>query len=452
MQKLSRDVNVIQGVCRMMLETGLGFIVFFFGTFLLVLWKAPLISLVFLAVIVCTALMHHFFHRRLEANSRRLRESFYQEGDTLYGLLEMLPTLSLFGVTRLFKPLFLSSTQQLAENQIRQQKGVIHFNALFQAETWAVHSVVLVVCTWLFLQGGLQVGDIVMYDMLIAQMLGGVSQLMSVLPQLDMGLEYARSLQELLFNEKNPSPAVTSLDQSSWNEKDKGASTLFRFRSVTFRYAPDKPPVISEFSTEIHEREFLCFLGRNGSGKSTLAKLMTGIYAPNAGEIHSFHRKVATVPQHIVIYKDTLLENVRLRDRNLSEALVKSILLECGFLRFFDKHPQGIQTEITPGSLSGGELQILGIARALVRRPDVLILDELTNNLDIVAKETIYTLLNAQRQRCTIVLITHDLSCVDMADRIFVFHHRGISELQGPDVATRNQQALEMIKAEGDYE
>jgi ATP-binding cassette, subfamily B, bacterial len=454
MQKLSRDVPVIIGTCRMLIESGLGFLIFFFGTFSLVVWKAPSISFIFIAAIIFAILTHRLFHRKLEGYAKEIRECFYREGDVVLGLLEMLPILNMFGVTTFYRSLFLTSVKKTTENQIRQQKSMTDFRVLIQTEIWGVRAIVLLVCTYLFLKGGLKIGDIVMYDMLIAQMLGGLSQVMFILPQLDMGLEYARSLKETLSLgecQNHISEITQTATPGSPHRRSKNVmarQTALNLKSVTFRYSPDKPPVIKDFTAKIHKGEFVCFLGRNGTGKSTLAKLLIGAYKPESGKVYSSDQKPTIVPQHIVIYRDSLLENVRLRDENIPELIVETMLRQCGFARFLDSHSSGLYTSLSPGSLSGGELQILGIVRALVRNPETLILDELANNLDIVAKEAVYSVLTDLRGQCTIILITHDITCLELADRVFVFHQDGISEIHGPDTTSRAHNALEIIRKE----
>jgi ATP-binding cassette, subfamily B, bacterial len=454
MQKLSRDVSAVVGTCRMLFEAGLGFLIFFFGTFCLVVWKAPSISLIFIAVIIFAILTRRLFHKKLEVETKEVRECFYREGDVVLGLLEMLPILNLFGVTFLYKPLFLSTIKQTAKSQINQQKSMTDFKVLIQTEIWGVHAVVLLVCTYLFLKGGLKIGDIVMYDMLIAQMLNGLSQVMFILPQLDMGLEYAKSLKETLTLGENRNHTSNSIQTPASVPPVRHRSNVtarpivLNLESVTFRYSPDKPPVITDFTANIHKGEFVCFLGRNGTGKSTLAKLLIGAYQPESGKVYSSDQKPAMIPQHIVIYRDSLLENVRLRDENISESIVETMLRQCGFKRFLDTHPSGLYTSLSPGSLSGGELQTLGIVRALVRNPETLILDELTNNLDIVAKEAVFSVLTGLCGQCTIILITHDITCLELADRVFVFHQDGISEIHGSDTTSRTHNALEIIRKE----
>ena len=90
---------------------------------------------------------------------------------------------------------------------------------------------------------------------------------------------------------------------------------------------------------------------------------------------------------------------------------------------------------------------MLGIARAMVRRPDVLLLDELTNNLDVVARERIAAILERLRHLCTIIVVTHDLHATRMADRVFLFNQGQIEEVEGVG-AEREEQILALLRNE----
>ena len=221
-------------------------------------------------------------------------------------------------------------------------------------------------------------------------------------------------------------------------------------QNVSFSYEPGKKDlIIRNFSTQIHRGEFVCFLGRNGTGKSTLAKLLLGMERPTTGRIYMMAEQPVVVPQHIVIYPDSLLENIRLRDTSVSTRQVERLLCRCGLGHFLQE--KGIHTMLVPGMLSGGELQILGIVRALVRQPELLVLDELTNNLDIVAKEAVYLLLKKLAKECTMIVITHDTSCLELSDRIFVFQRAGIIEVAENTKEKRVDTAIQMIRKDAGF-
>lgn len=453
LQKLSRDVVVVQMTSRLLLDAGLGFVVFFLGTFLLVARKAPLLSLVFVAMAAAAWFTHRRFAPRIASAARDVREACCDEGDSALGLLAMMPVLGLYGVLDRFRPLFLSQVDRTIGSQRRQQRHAIDFRAAIQFEVLGVHAVLLLACTWLFLEGGLAIGDIVTYDILVGQVLGGLSQLVFALPQIRIGQEYARSLAPALGLSEDGrndgrNDTVAPAPARAQAAVPQDPAVAFDLDSVTFRYRPDGPPVLRDFTARIRKGEFVCFLGRNGTGKSTLAKLLVGAYAPCSGRLRSADPRPGLVPQQIIVHRDSLLENVRLRDETIATAEVEAMLRECGLGRCLDGLPEGLSTVLAPGRLSGGELQTLGIVRALVRQPRTLIVDELTNNLDIVAKESVYALLSGLRGRCTLAVITHDVSCIGLADRVFVFRREGIVEVTGHDVDARTRAAQQLLHEE----
>lgn len=458
MQKLSRDVPIVQGACRSLIGSGLAFLVSFFGTIALILWKAPIVSLPFVVVVVAVGLTHGLFSSRLEKKTHKIRESHYLEGDQLLGLLDMLPVFKSYGVGGFFWPLFTTRLHLTARRQADQQTCLNDYRTIIQTEFWGVHAVSLLACTALFLKGGLKAGDVVMYDMLIAQVLGGLGQFVFALPQISMGLEYAKSLGNVITREnatQTAAMAPTPTDARTSERLNRNglvplpadeARLAFKLDAVTFRYAPEMDPVIADFSANLRTREFVCFLGRNGTGKSTLAKLLIGIYSPERGRVLSHDPTPAYVPQQITVFRGTLLENIRLRDPSITERQVYETLTELGARKLVERANRGLRQSISPGTLSGGELQVLGIARALVRDPETLIIDEITNNLDIVAKEMVYSALARLRQRRTIVLITHDISCASLADRVFVFDVGRIREIEGSDGLELERRAGEAIR------
>ncbi len=436
MQKFTRDIAVISGLCKIIIDSGLGFMTFFLGTFIVFASKTPSISIIFLLSLMLTTIIYLLFKHKIEDTSRNLRETLYNEGSTILDLIEMLPILNIFGIVHLYSPFFGRSVDVASKQQIKQKKIVTNFKMAIKLEFTIINMTVLLLCTFFFLDKKLVVGDIVMYNILISETLGGLSQIFNVIPELGRGIEYKKSLQQIFdlgdVNDKN--------NYGNYNDNQYA----YDISNISFDY-DNKNSVLNNFSTKIKKNEFVCFLGRNGTGKSTLAKIMSGSYKPKSGIIISSESNPAIVPQRIVVYNDTLLENIRLKDTSITEETVRDYLQKCGFNQFLQKHSNNLHTKIKTNMLSGGELQLLGIVRALVHNRNTLILDEITNNLDIVAKEAIYSVLEYLSGKCTIILITHDISCLRIADRIFVFQKNLVSEAKGTSSDDKISNAINMI-------
>ena len=209
------------------------------------------------------------------------------------------------------------------------------------------------------------------------------------------------------------------------------------FEHVSFRYQPDLPLVIRDFSLEIKPGMTVGFVGRSGSGKTTLTKLLQSLYPVSRGiiridgidirEIDKTHlrRNIGVVLQENYFFGGTVRENISLPKQNASlEEIIYAAKL-AGADEFIQKLPRGYDTllEENASNLSGGQKQRLAIARALLTNPPILIFDEATSALDPESEEVIRRNLKAIARGRTVLIVSHRLSIVGHADRIVVIDH-----------------------------
>lgn len=208
-----------------------------------------------------------------------------------------------------------------------------------------------------------------------------------------------------------------------------------QLQEVSFRYAPDRAPALSELSLSIPAGASVGVIGANGSGKTTVADILAGLLLPQSGRVsvdgipldrqtrQSWQSSIAYVPQHVSVLDATFAENVapgipveRIDRRRLEEAVALARLVEC-----VAAFPGGYAERLGErGSrLSGGQRQRLGIARALYRQASLLILDEATSSLDPGAEGDIVDMLDALRPRRTIVHIAHRLASLRHCELIY---------------------------------
>ncbi len=203
-----------------------------------------------------------------------------------------------------------------------------------------------------------------------------------------------------------------------------------RFEAVTFAY--DDRPVLDALSAVIRPNTLTVVFGPSGSGKSTFIDLLLGLAKPSGGRIlvgdvplndidlRSWRAQIGFVPQEVLLFNDTLLSNITLDDPALSRADVEASLKEAGAWSFVSALPRGLDTEVGErGSmLSGGQRQRIALARALVRRPSLLILDEATSALDPEIERAIWEELKVLTRRHTIVAVTHQPRVLGLADAV----------------------------------
>ena len=205
-------------------------------------------------------------------------------------------------------------------------------------------------------------------------------------------------------------------------------------KNLEFNYGEIANPVLKNINLKIEPGQFVAFIGPSGSGKSTLADLIIGINEPNSGEIDYFTKSSSSikrdnigfgyVPQNPGRIYGTIKENIgfgldEIQDDLLAQAIDGAHLsdvvnnLESGF-----EFHTGEQSD----DLSGGQMQRIGLARALYSKPNILLLDEATSALDVEIEAAVSKSLEKLRGSCTIVVIAHRLSTVKNADVVFVVH------------------------------
>jgi len=204
------------------------------------------------------------------------------------------------------------------------------------------------------------------------------------------------------------------------------------YRDVSFEYLP-QTPVLKGIAFEVQPGEHVGFVGPSGAGKSSLMGLLLRLYAPNSGsvEVDGFDvgqikldtliDQCAVVPQLAYLYEGTIRENVLYGNPDASDADFEQACKDAGLSDFIAKLEDGYDTWIGEGTmLSGGEKQRICIARALIRHPRILILDEATSSLDARTESEILECLNRIAKGRTVLSIAHRLKAVRTCDRIYV--------------------------------
>ena len=228
------------------------------------------------------------------------------------------------------------------------------------------------------------------------------------------------------------------LDRSKESDAPTQRNITFRngnieLKNVAFRYG-NRSLVLDDVCTTIRQGEKLAVVGPSGCGKTTVTKLLMGFYAPEKGSIciggqdianmnlASLREHVAYVPQDVAMFSDTIRNNLLLgNDQQIKDAQIAKVLetVDCDFVK---EMPFGLDTvlEENAANLSGGQRQRLALARALLRNPAILILDESTSALDTIAERKIQDSLKKVYPAMTVIMVAHRLNSIRNCDRILV--------------------------------
>jgi len=217
-----------------------------------------------------------------------------------------------------------------------------------------------------------------------------------------------------------------------------------QFNQVSFRHQSASSNALTKIDFGAARGDTIAFVGPSGAGKTTLVKLLVGLYAPQAGEIlyngvastrvdlDALREKIGFVTQDTQLFSGTIRENLLFVNPKATDAECMEVLHKAAAHTLLARADRGLDTRIGEGGVkvSGGEKQRLSIARALLRRPQLLVFDEATSSLDSLTEEEITKTIRevADNQEAISILIAHRLSTVMHADRIYVLERGRIVE------------------------
>ena len=219
-----------------------------------------------------------------------------------------------------------------------------------------------------------------------------------------------------------------------------------RISALHFRYDRARgPDVLDNLNLVVPARSVVAISGASGAGKTTLADILLGLLTPdkgfvsidgeplNASRLAAWRRSVAYIPQDNVLFNETVRANVLWGSDDSTDAELREVLAQTGMEQTIATMPLGVDTVIGErgNQLSGGQRQRLSLARALLRRPTLLILDEATNALDEDSESTLWTLIQRLKSTTTILIIAHRESTLRKADFVAVLENGAISRF-GP--------------------
>ncbi len=223
-----------------------------------------------------------------------------------------------------------------------------------------------------------------------------------------------------------------------------GALDSLRFDRVSFQHQSASSPALREISFEVNRGETIAFVGPSGAGKTTLVKLLVGLYRPKTGHIYyngvaedeiaieDLRERIGFVTQDAQLFSGSIRENLRFVRPDASDEDCLEVLRQASVESLLKRADRGLDTVIGEGGVkvSGGEKQRLSIARALLRRPQLLVFDEATSSLDSLTEEEIsQTIRDVAASRDAVTcLIAHRLSTVLHADCIYVLERGKIVE------------------------
>ena len=307
----------------------------------------------------------------------------------------------------------------------------------------------VIIGVYLILDGQLSVGALVASTMLSGRVLAPISGIASVITRATQTFVSLKALNRVMALERERPPERTYVAR-----RIKGGSVAFE--NVTFRYPNGSLNALENVSFRVSPGERIGIIGRIGSGKTTVGRLLAGFYEPKDGRIlvddvdlrqydpADLRTGVGFVLQDTDLFFGKLRDNIALGKPNATDEEILEAARLSGVETFIAGHPLGYEMPVSEGgrSLSGGQKQAIGLARALIRHPKILFLDEPTAHFDVRSEaEFLNRLKILAAQDMTIIISTHRLSLLAFVERLLLFE-QGKLVADGP-----RDKIIEMLQS-----
>ncbi|UNM12508.1 NHLP family bacteriocin export ABC transporter peptidase/permease/ATPase subunit [Streptomyces formicae] len=303
-------------------------------------------------------------------------------------------------------------------------------------------------------EGHISIGLLVAFQALVTRFTAPITRLNGMASRIQ---DFAADVARLKDVENFPADSLyTRREPPASTRRLMGHVTL---EDITFGYSPLDKPLLTGFSLSVGPGQQVALVGGSGSGKSTVSRLIAGLYSPWEGTVRIDGRRLDEIPrgalaasvsfvdQEVFLFEGTVRDNVALWDPSIPDEAVVDALKDAALHEVVSRRPGGIHGRVEQDgrNFSGGQRQRLEIARALVRRPSVLVLDEVTSALDAQTEQVIID--NLRRRGCACVVIAHRLSTVRDSDEIVVLDHGSVVERgRHEELVARGGSYAELVK------
>jgi len=409
-------------------------ILMFFIALVILLWLNWQLALLILVPVPIVLIAFNLFHNFIRARFEREWRRSSKVNSILHDIIKGIRTVKAFGNEKREIEKYSEATHDLAT---MSSKNEALWGVMFPPLTFLIGTgefLVLFIGGWMVINGTMTVGALVQFNMYLWAIYGPLRWLVGLPRWLANTTTSMVKVFELLDEESEITTVGTPQNVPIAGEVN--------FDSVYFGYKSYEP-VLKGVSLEIKPGEMIGLVGKSGVGKSTLINLAMRLYDPNSGKIKindtdlrametdHLHENMGVVFQDSFLFAGTFLENIAYGKPGATVEEVIAAAKAAEAHDFIVKTPDGYNTQVGEGgqSLSGGERQRISIARAVIKNPEILILDEATSSLDVETESLIQESLNRITKGRTTIAIAHRLSTLRNADRLVVLKEGGIAEV-----------------------
>ena len=435
--RVASDITQIQEVLRTTIAEFFRQIIIVFGGIAFLFFISWKLSLIMLATVPVMAIVAVFFGRYIRKLSKEAQDYIATSNSVLEEALTGIANVKAFTNEWFLLGKYKKSTQQTRDLNVRSGiwRGLFVSFIIF----CLFGAIVFIVWKGLLMTQGPnpELASEGFYQFVLFTIMMGAS--IGSLPDLYASVQKAVGATENLLDllQEEGENLTTKVDQSI------EINGSLRFENLIFHY-PQRPDinVLKGIDFKVEPNQTLALVGQSGSGKSTIANLILQFYKPTSGHIyfgdqkasdldlHALRQHMAIVPQEVLLFSGSILENIRFGRPDATDAEVMEAAQKANAWEFISTFPEQLATEVGDRGiqLSGGQKQRIAIARAILKNPSILILDEATSALDSTSERLVQEALEELMKGRTSIVIAHRLSTIRQADQILVLQDGQITE------------------------
>ncbi len=435
--RISADIALLQDTLTYTLAEFIRQIIVITGGVTLLVLTSWKLTLFMLAVLPAAILLAVFFGRFIRSYARKVQKQIAESNTIVEETLQGIRSVKAFTNELYETARYRVRTNEAAATGIKGGKYRGAFSAFMITGIFGALVAVIWKGASMMAAGIINTGELfsfVIYSGFIGGTIGGLA---GVFTQIQKFLGATEELFELLDEEPERVENITEI-----SEKEIITGNI-RIRNLSFSY-PSRPEekVLENINLEISRNQMVAIVGPSGAGKSTITTLLLGLYEPSAGAIEfdgrlstsfslsALRRQLALVPQDIFLFGGTIRENIGYGRPGATDSEIAEAAEKANALEFIDRFPDRFDTVVGERGtqLSGGQRQRIAIARAVLKDPRILILDEATSSLDSESERLVQDALEKLMRGRTSIVIAHRLSTVRKSDKIVVLDNGRIVE------------------------
>jgi ABC-type multidrug transport system fused ATPase/permease subunit len=449
--RISADIILLQETLTTTLAEFIRQIIIIIGGIVLLTITSPKLTLFMLAVLPGIMILARIFGKFIRKFSKQVQSQVAESNTIVEETLQGIQSVKSFTNEYFEIARYRKKTEEIAQIGILSGKYKGAFSAFIVFGLFGALVAVIWKGSSLLANGELVAGDLFSFVIYSAFVGGTIGGLASVYTSIQKFIGATEDLFAIFNEQEEDIQEITALDS-----KDELHGQI-AFQNLTFAY-PSRPEenVLRNIEVSISANQMVALVGASGAGKSTIATLLLRLHDASSGAIlfdgkdsrefslSALRSQIALVPQDILLFGGTIRENIAYGKPGATEAEITEAAQKANAMEFISRFPEKLETIVGERGtqLSGGQRQRIAIARAVLKNPKILILDEATSSLDSESERLVQDALEKLMKGRTSVVIAHRFSTIRKADQILVLEHGKLIEKGTHDELTQLEDGI----------